>query len=175
MKLFCNATSPFARKVRVAMHEMGLSDRVEEVLTDPFAASPPPELLAANPLSRIPTLITDEGLALPDSKLILEWLQATQSNRLPVESARWAAARRATIAEGVIEAAVASVLEKRRPESIIMPAALDRQADACRTSTGVNAHRRSSSGSMPSPPDPRCWRPNRPPPSKPPGTPPCPT
>lgn len=130
MKLFCNATSPFARKVRVAMHEMGLSDRVEEVLTDPFAASPPPELLAANPLSRIPTLITDEGLALPDSKLILEWLQATQSNRLPVESARWAAARRATIAEGVIDAAVASVLEKRRPESIIMPAALDRQADA---------------------------------------------
>mgnify|MGYP002653498302 CR=1 FL=1 len=52
MKLFCNATSPFARKVRVAMHEMGLSDRVEEVLTDPFAASPPPELLAANPLGR---------------------------------------------------------------------------------------------------------------------------
>lgn len=65
MKLFCNATSPFARKVRVALHEMGLAERVEEIITDPFAAAPPPELLAANPLSRIPTLITDEGWPCP--------------------------------------------------------------------------------------------------------------
>lgn len=69
-------------------------------------------------------------MALPDSKLIIEWLQTTQPNRLPTESARWAAARRATIAEGILEAAVASVLEKRRPESIIYPAALDRLSHA---------------------------------------------
>lgn len=130
MKLFYNETSPFARKVRVALHEMGLADRVEAILTDPFAATPPSELLAANPLSRIPTLITDEGLALPDSSLILEWLQGTQVARLPEESARWPAARRAKIADGILEAAVATVVEKRRPESIIMPAALDRHAHA---------------------------------------------
>lgn len=130
VKLYSSPTSPFARKVRVALHEMNVMDRVEEVFTDPFAASPPTEFLAANPLSRIPTLITDQGLALPDSKLILDWLQATQKHRLPTDAARWPAARRGVIAEGILEAAVASVLEKRRPESIVMPAALDRHAAA---------------------------------------------
>jgi glutathione S-transferase len=128
MKLYSSLTSPFARKVRVALHEMDLMDTVEEIVTDPFASDPPTEFLAANPLSRVPTLITDEGLALPDSKLILDWLQATCKQRLPDDQARWPAARRGVIAEGILEAAVATVLEKRRPEGIIMPAALDRHA-----------------------------------------------
>ncbi|MDP9140003.1 MAG: glutathione S-transferase N-terminal domain-containing protein, partial [Pseudomonadota bacterium] len=73
MRLFMNKTSPYSRKVRVAVIELNLSEQVEEVITDPFAA--PSELLAANPISKIPTLITDRGEALPDSSLILEYLQ----------------------------------------------------------------------------------------------------
>src|ERR1044071_9185423 len=79
MKLYCSLTSPYARKVRVVIDELGLSEQIEEVITDPFA--PPPELLAANPLSRIPTLIGDRGEALPDSRLIIEYLQARRTAR----------------------------------------------------------------------------------------------
>jgi glutathione S-transferase len=127
MKLYCNLTSPFARKVRVVLRELGWGDRVEEVVIDPFSSQLPTEFLAANPLSRIPTLVTDHGEALPDSKLIVDYLQAHADQPLPTPDSRWAAGRRAVVAEGVLEAALASVLEKRRPESIVYPAFLDRQ------------------------------------------------
>ncbi|MFA5940351.1 MAG: glutathione S-transferase N-terminal domain-containing protein [Sinimarinibacterium sp.] len=134
MRLFSSKTSPYSRKVRVALVELGIADQVEEVIADPF--NPPPELLAANPLSKIPTLVTDRGEALPDSGLILEYLQSRHSGiaPLPRGSRRWAALRMQQVAEGVIDAAVATVLEKRRPESIVYAPFLDRQAEAIRRS-----------------------------------------
>jgi len=132
MKLYCSKTSPYSRKVRVAIEELRLSEQVEEVMTDPFA--PPPEFLAANPLSRIPTLITEKGEALPDSDLIIEYLDAKYHGLAPLPrgTKRWTARRRQKIAQGVIDAAVATLLEKRRPESIIYHAFLDRQVAAIR-------------------------------------------
>lgn len=130
MRLFCSPTSPYARKVRVAVIELDIAGQVEEVNADPF--QPPPELLAANPLSKIPTLITDRGEALPDSSLILEFLQSRHSGLAPLPrgSRRWAALRMQQVAEGVIDAAVATVLERRRPEGIVYTPFLDRQSDA---------------------------------------------
>lgn len=133
MTLYSSKTSPYSRKVRAVIEELELGHAVEEVAADPF--NPPTELLAANPLSRIPTLITDKGEALPDSRLIIEYLQARSGKALaplPRGPARWAALRRLEIAEGIMDAAVASVLEKRRPESIVYTAFLDRQAAVIR-------------------------------------------
>lgn len=137
MKLYCSKTSPYARKVRVVAHELGLSDLIEEIICDPFEASP--ELLAANPLSRIPTLVTERGEALPDSTLIIEYLQTRGRGltALPRGSRRWSALRRAQVAEGVIDAAFATVIEKRRPEGIRHVAFLDRKADVIRRSIAV--------------------------------------
>lgn len=137
MKLYCSPTSPYARKVRVVAHELGLSDLIEEISCDPF--EPSPELLAANPLSRIPTLITEKGESLPDSTLIIEYLQTRGRGltALPRGSKRWSALRRAHVAEGVINAAFATVIEKRRPEGIRHVAFLDRQADVIRRSVAV--------------------------------------
>lgn len=127
MKLYSSKTSPYSRKVRVAAEELGLSDLIEEIMTDPF--NPPPEFLAANPLSKIPTLITEKDEALPDSSLILEYLQTRGHGMasLPRGTKRWTALRRAQIAEGIMDAAVATVLEKRRPEGIVYTTFLDRQ------------------------------------------------
>ncbi len=137
MKLYSSLSSPYARKVRVVAHELGLSDLIDEIHCDPFA--PPPELLAANPLSRIPTLVTERGEALPDSTLVIEYLQTRGRGltALPRGSKRWAALRRAHVAEGVINAAFATVIEKRRPEGIRHVAFLDRQADVIRRSIAV--------------------------------------
>ena len=135
MKLYTSATSPSARKVRVLIEELGLTERIEEQIIDPF--SPPPEFLAANPLSKVPTLITEAGEALPDSKLIVEYLLTRGRGGLAPQqrgSKRWSILRRQQVAEGLIDAAVATVFEKRRPESIIYTAFLDRQAAIIRRS-----------------------------------------
>lgn len=137
MKLYTSPTSPFGRKVRVVAHELGVSDLIEEINTDPFAASP--ELLAANPLSRIPTLVTEKGDALPDSSLIVEYLltRGRGLTALPRGSNRWSALRRALIADGIMTAAVSNVFERRRPESIHYMPFLDRQNDVIRRSVAV--------------------------------------
>jgi glutathione S-transferase len=127
MKLYCTKTSPYARKVRIAIEELGLGELVEEVIAEPF--NPPPELLAANPLSKVPTLVTERGEALPDSQLILDYLahRKTGLATLSRGAKRWEVLRRTQIADGVIDAAVGIVMEKRRPESIHYIPFLDRQ------------------------------------------------
>ncbi|MGQ0620929.1 MAG: glutathione S-transferase family protein [Panacagrimonas sp.] len=137
MKLYTSQTSPYSRKVRVVAHELGLADLIEEIDADPF--SPPPELLAANPLSRIPTLVTDRGESLPDSNLIVEYLHTRGRGltTLPRGSKRWNTLRRAQIADGIMTAAVSAVFERRRPEGIRFVPFLDRQADVIRRSVAV--------------------------------------
>ena len=129
MRLFCTRTSPYARKVRVAIEELGLAAEIEEAVIDP--RTPPPDLLAANPLSKVPTLVTDRGEALPDSRLILDYLahRKTGLTSLPRGAKRWEVLRRTQIADGVIDAAVATVNEKRRPEGIHYIPFLDRQSE----------------------------------------------
>src|SRR5689334_664548 len=77
MKLYFSKTSPYARKVRIAIEELGLADQVEEIVADPFA--PTAELLEANPLSKVPTLVTERNEAVPDSRLILDYLSHRKS------------------------------------------------------------------------------------------------
>jgi glutathione S-transferase len=127
LKLFCSYTSPYARKVRVALHELGLADQVEEAIVDPF--NPPPDFLAANPLSKIPTLVTERGEALPDSRLILDYLAQKKTGLASLSRGgkRWEVLRRTQIADGVMDAAVSIRMEKRRPESIHYIPFLDRQ------------------------------------------------
>lgn len=132
MKLYCSKTSPYARKVRIAIEELGLGEQVEEVVVDPHAS--PAELLAANPLSKIPTLVTDRGESLPDSQLILDYLthRKTGLATLSRGAKRWEVLRRMQVADGVIDAAVSIVMEKRRPESIHYIPFLDRQTATIR-------------------------------------------
>ncbi|BBK43577.1 glutathione S-transferase [Allostella vacuolata] len=72
MRLYMTAGSPYARIVRVQAHELGLADRIEEVpatLRDPNSV-----VLAVSPLGRVPVLVTDDGIALSDTKTIAEYL-----------------------------------------------------------------------------------------------------
>lgn len=127
MKLYSSKTSPYSRKVRVVVHELNLGERIEEIFTDPF--NPPPEFLAANPLSKIPALVNEHGQAIVDSSLIIDYLHTRGRGMpaLPRGNKRWEVLRRREIAEGLIDAAIAIVFEKRRPESIVYTSFLDRQ------------------------------------------------
>ncbi len=82
MKLFYSPNSPYARKCRVIIIEKGLEKQVELVSADPYSS--PLDLLAVNPLCKIPALLTDHGLALCDSPLICEYLDTLPSSAAPL-------------------------------------------------------------------------------------------
>lgn len=75
MKLHWSPRSPFVRKVNIVLEECGLTDQVERLRNVAiFAAAPNPDILADNPLGKIPVLITDDGIRLFDSRVICEYL-----------------------------------------------------------------------------------------------------
>lgn len=73
MQLLLSATSPYARAVRIVMMLKGLDAECSVAWVD--AASDTPELLQANPLSRIPTLVLDDGTAITETLLIIQYLE----------------------------------------------------------------------------------------------------
>jgi glutathione S-transferase len=74
MKLHWSPRSPFVRKVMIVAHERGLVDRITCVRTVAATSKPHPELMKDNPLSKIPTLVLDDGTVLYDSPVICEYL-----------------------------------------------------------------------------------------------------
>lgn len=118
MKLHFAPASPYARKVRAFVIEAGLQGRVEENFTNPWASED--ALLRDNPLSKVPTLVTDDGEALFDSPFICEYLDSLHDGpRLFPETGpdRWRALRLQALADGILDASVARVVESRRPEA----------------------------------------------------------
>jgi glutathione S-transferase len=117
MKLLYSPGSPYARKVRIALREKGLLPMVTEVAVNPHDNGS--DLLALNPLGKVPALETSNGLFF-DSPLICEYLDSLSSEviLLPRSGpARFAALRLQALADGVMDAAVASVLEQRRTDT----------------------------------------------------------
>lgn len=136
MKLHFSGTSPYVRKcVAVAKHH-GLS--MEHVPANP--AQNPASLLADNPLCKVPSFVTDDGLALNDSPVICEYLDhiGTGAKLFPAPgAARWKALAIAVLADGILDAAVprrgASMLpqdEGRQAADARFKAAMTRAVDA---------------------------------------------
>ena len=118
MQLYINSGSPFARKCRIVIRELGLLDQVNEVFVAP--AERPDALVAVNPLVQIPALLSDDGTAFIDSPLICAWLNAHYPSATqlipPMGDEHWRVRRLETLADGLLEMVVKIVLEKRRPE-----------------------------------------------------------
>ena len=73
MKLHWSPRSPFVRKVMIAAHELGLVERIERLRTVVAMRDPNLDLLADNPLAKIPTLVLEDGTVLFDSLTICEY------------------------------------------------------------------------------------------------------
>lgn len=77
MKLHWSPRSPFVRKVMIVLHETGQATKVDCVRSVVAISQPPnAALMTDNPLNKIPTLITDDGIALFDSRVICEYLDS---------------------------------------------------------------------------------------------------
>ena len=77
MKLYSGYISPYASRARMAVYAKGLD---VEILRPPGGAKSP-EFLAINPIGKLPCLVTDEGAAVPESGIIVEYLEALYPER----------------------------------------------------------------------------------------------
>lgn len=115
MKLYYSSTSPFVRKVNVLSIEVGLDKRIEWVTTNPWQAED--NLTAENPLSKIPTLITEDEKVIFDSRVICEHLDSLHDGykMIPANGdVRWQVLRLQALADGILEAGVLRFLERKR-------------------------------------------------------------
>jgi glutathione S-transferase len=114
MLLRSSPPSPFGRKVRIALHHLGLAERVEIVAAD--IASETDTIRRQNPLGKIPTLIIESGKALYDSRVILEYLDhlAGGDQIIPIDpDSRFAALTLQALADGILDASILRVYERR--------------------------------------------------------------
>lgn len=117
MELWYSTTSPFARKVRVAAEELGLSARLSLRETNPWRAE---ELRAVNPLCKVPTLVCDDGTVLYESGVICDYLDTLgPERRLFPQSgpARWQALVLQGLADGALTAAGRLYADEQREEN----------------------------------------------------------
>lgn len=109
MKLLYSPTSPYARKVATVAIETGLDAVIERIDSTPHPINRDERVVAHNPLGKVPTLVTDEGLELFDSRVIAEYLDAhSRRNRVfPTgEAGRWQALAQQALGDGLLDAAL---------------------------------------------------------------------
>jgi glutathione S-transferase len=116
VKLYYSATSPYVRKVMACAIIRGLDGQIVKHATNPHVS--PADLVADNPLSKVPCLITDDGLSLFGSQLICEFID-TLGEELPLfpdhGAARWRALKFQSLGDGILDAAVPCRGEQGKP------------------------------------------------------------
>ena len=125
-KLLYSQASPYSAKVRMAAALAGIALETETVDT----ASNPAVLIDANPLGKIPTLITEDGIVIYDSRVIIQYLNRLSGNRIFPRNAvkRLEAERLEALADGICDCLLVISYERRtRPEEKIHQPWLDRQ------------------------------------------------
>ena len=122
MKLYGSTRSPFARKAAIVAHEAGLWPSIDFVEIQ-VPGAPNLEHRTANPLAKLPTLVTDDGATILDSAVICEFFAALGAPALfPSPSpARWRALTRQALSDGLLDILLQWRAELRRPEAAQQP------------------------------------------------------
>lgn len=114
MQLIASLTSPFARKIRILLLEKNIP--CELIVDIPWNADT--QVPHHNPLGKVPVLISDAGQAIYDSPVIAEYIDTIASAPLFLPEDR----RQAidvkigeALADGIVDAAVAIFVERKRP------------------------------------------------------------
>lgn len=109
MKLYYSPTSPYVRKVTVLAQETGLDAKIERLAASTTPVNQNPDVAKANPVAKVPTLVTDDGLHLFDSRVICEYLDTLHDKAkfFPAAGkARWVALREQALGDGLLDAAL---------------------------------------------------------------------
>jgi len=115
MTLLYSAASPYARKVRVVAQELGLAASIDVVPSPVSPVELNADVAARNPLAKVPALIFDDGRALYDSRVIVEYLISLVPRQALLPAAgpqRWTLLRRQALADGMLDAALLARYEE---------------------------------------------------------------
>jgi glutathione S-transferase len=126
MKLLASPASPYTRKVRIVLTEKKIDCDLE--LVDVHPAENP--VNRHNPLGKIPTLILDDGTALYDSRVIVEFLDGKSpiGRLIPDDLRDRVAVRRwEALADGVLDAGLLVRYEAMRDKKEQSKAWSDKQ------------------------------------------------
>ncbi|MFA5664529.1 glutathione S-transferase family protein [Castellaniella sp.] len=107
MKIYHSVSSPFVRKVMIVAMELGVDQKIERLSSAVHPIRIDANVVGHNPLGQVPTLLTDDGTVLYDSRVICEYLDATfgQGQLVPADPARrWVALRDQALADGILNA-----------------------------------------------------------------------
>lgn len=108
MKLIWAGASPYARKVMIAAHELGLAGQIEPVDGSGLPTAPNATTTSYNPLGKLPCLVPDDGPAIYDSRVICQYLcgQVEGQKLLPDGATRWQALTLEALGDGICDAAI---------------------------------------------------------------------
>jgi glutathione S-transferase len=126
MKLLGSVASPYTRKVRIVLAEKKIDCDFEVADVNP----PENPVNALNPLGKVPTLLLDEGTALFDSRVIVEFLDSVSpiSRLIPDDNRERVAVRRwEALADGSLDAGLLIRYESLRPKKEQSRAWTDKQ------------------------------------------------
>jgi glutathione S-transferase len=125
MTLHWSPKSPYVRKVMICAHELGLVERLELVRSVAAMLKPNARLMKDNPLSKIPTLVLDDGFTLFDSVVICEYLNDLGEGSLfPKHGAdKWQALRWHAFGDGLLDALI--LWRNEREREVPLPALLE--------------------------------------------------
>lgn len=113
MKLYTNPASPFCRKIEVLLQEAGRRDAAEKIAAAGHPTDPGTMPVTVNPIGKIPTLVTDAGQALFDSRVIARFLDAEFGTGLYPEDGLFDVLTLEATGDGICDAAVLMVYEGR--------------------------------------------------------------
>ena len=129
MNLYYVPSSPFARKVIVAVLERGLDDRINRVVLNPWDAGNP--VSRFSPVGKVPVLEIDENITLYDLPIICEYLDSLgAAPRLFPDAGpdRWKSLQRQALGDALLDAMIARRMESRRADGERSPGWMARQA-----------------------------------------------
>ena len=138
MKLLGSPLSPYTRKVRIVLAEKKIDCDFEVVDVNP-ADNP---VNAHNPLGKVPALLLDDGTALFDSRVIVEFLDGASplARLIPEENRERVAVRRwEALADGSLDAGLLIRYESLRPKKEQSAAWTDKQASKLKRGLAVIA------------------------------------
>lgn len=119
--------------------ELGLDEQIELLPSNAHPVNRDQEIIAINPLGKVPTFFTDAGEALYDSRVICEYLNSIAHGSLfPSESERWGTLTLQSLGDGILDAALLARYEDvARPESFKWPEWRAAQLDKVETSLAM--------------------------------------
>ncbi len=116
MKLYITNRSPFARKALIMAIEKGLAEKIKIIPVD--LSNKPKELIEANPLGQVPTLVLENGHSIYDSPVICEYIDGLNDNPKLIPSQisyRIEVLRTEALTDGMVESAIKIYFENLKP------------------------------------------------------------